>query len=518
MFEVLLRGGRIVDGSGGPWYRGDVGIEKDRITAIGCLRDAAARVELDVTGRLVCPGFVDTHVHGDLAVLADPQQLHALRQGVTTYIVGQDGCGFAPASPRSGEYMRQYTAGFSGLYPSLPSHWPTVDEYLHAVHRRTAVNVACLIPNGTVRLEAMALQERPPTREELRRMLHLVRTGMEQGAVGLSTGLDYIPSLYADTAEIAELCKAIAPYDGVYVSHVRAHRGTKMAEAIDEVFAIARQAGCAAHISHFNVRAEEHLWRVDSGRAEGLEITFDTYPYLAGMTILAMVALPDWAQAGGVEPTLVRLADPEVRRAIVDWHQTPKHPPDAIFLAGIAAEEDQNLEGLSLKAAAERRGTSVGELVCDLLLASRLAIAVVAFDRRRTDADLVACMRHSCQMGCSDGIYFGSRPHPRGYGAFAKFVGEFVRDKQAWTIEEAIRHLAYHPCRRFRLPHRGLVAVGQVADLVVLDPMRVADRATYEDPKELAVGVEHVLVAGKLALRNEQPTGILNGHGLRRSV
>src|SRR5262245_37168679 len=312
MFDLVLAGGRVVDGTGSPWFRADVGIRGDRIAAVGALGQAEARRRLDVSGRVVAPGFVDTHSHADLASLPDPLHEPAIRQGVTTYLLGQDGVNMAPASPATLSYMRRYTAGFSGRF-ELPERWSSVAEYLDRFDRRTAVNVACLVPNGNVRMEVMGLETRSPTSDELGRMRGLVRRGMEEGAVGLSSGLDYIPSRYAGTAELAELCRELTPFGGVYVTHMRGYAPDTVLGAMDEVFQIAREAGVPALISHFNSRADLVLPHLDRARATGLDVTFDLYGYLAGSTILGMVALPPWVQEGGVEATLARLGDPAVR-------------------------------------------------------------------------------------------------------------------------------------------------------------------------------------------------------------
>ena len=247
-------------------------------------------------------------------LLADPIHLPALRQGVTTYLIGQDGSSFAPASPATLDYMRRYTAGFNGNPPGLSYDWRTVGEYLAQFDRRVAINVAYLIPNGNVRMEVMGLDPRPASDDELRAMQKLVREGMDAGAIGLSTGLDYIPSLYADAREIAALCEPIVAENGVYVTHMRGY-GPRAAAGMREVYDIARATGVPAHVSHYNGRADLLLPLIDEGRALGLDLTFDTYPYLAGSTILGMVALPAWVQEGGIEPTVARLRDPAVRDA-----------------------------------------------------------------------------------------------------------------------------------------------------------------------------------------------------------
>ena len=254
-----------------------------------------------MAGRVVTPGFVDTHVHADLALLADPLHEAAIRQGVTTYLLGQDGVAMAPASPATLAYMRRYTAGFSGR-AEVPDPWSSMAEYLGRFERRTAVNVACLVPNGNVRMDVMGLETRPPTADELARMRRIVRQAMEEGAVGVSSGLDYIPSRYARTEELADLCREIAPYGGVYVTHMRGYSPETVIGAMDEVFRIAREANVAALISHFNSQADLVLPHLDRARASGLDVAFDLYGYLVGSTILGMVALPPWVQEGGARP------------------------------------------------------------------------------------------------------------------------------------------------------------------------------------------------------------------------
>ena len=256
MFDVVLAGGRVVDGTGSPWFRADVGIRGDRIAAVGALGRAETRRRLDVAGRVVAPGFVDTHVHADLALLADPLHEAAIRQGVTTYLLGQDGVAMAPASPTTLAYMRRYTAGFSGRF-EVAEPWSTMAEYLARFDRRAAVNVAVLIPNGNVRMDVMGLETRPPTADELQRMRRIIRQAMEEGAVGISSGLDYIPSRYAQTAELAELCREIAPYGGVYVTHMRGYAPHNVEASMDEVRRIGQGGGCRVHVSHFNSIAEQ---------------------------------------------------------------------------------------------------------------------------------------------------------------------------------------------------------------------------------------------------------------------
>ncbi|HXG09395.1 MAG TPA: D-aminoacylase [Gemmataceae bacterium] len=518
MFDLLITGGRIVDGSGLPWFRADVGIKGDRIVAVGSLANGAApaeaRVRIDAADKVVAPGFIDAHVHGDLMLLADPYHEPAIRQGVTTYLLGQDGVAMAPASPATLDYMRRYTAGFSGN-PELPQRWSSMAEYLACFDRTTAVNVACLVPNGNVRMEVMGLATRPPTADELTRMARLVAEAMEQGAVGLSSGLDYIPSLYADTEELIALCKAIAPYGGVYVTHMRRYDPDGVLGSMDEVYRIGREAGVAVHISHFNSRADLVLPKIDAGRADGIDVTYDLYCYLAGSSILGMVALPPWVQEGGIDATLARLRDPAIRGRLRGSLVGPRGPLEAVRLSYVAAPAYRHLEGLTLEEAARQTGQEIGELVCEVLAASEMAVGCVVPHLNRTLEDVRQLMVHPAHMAGSDGIFTGSRPHPRGWGCFARYLGHHVRDR-TWTLEQAVQHLSAHAARRFGLKDRGLLREGMAADVVVFDPDKVADHATYEDGRRPASGMEHVIVNGELVLHHGQRTKALPGRALRR--
>jgi len=517
-YDLIAKGGRVIDGSGGPAFRADVAVVDSMIAAVGNLGDSAAARVLDATGLYVVPGFIDAHVHGDLMLLADPVHLPALRQGVTTYIIGQDGCSFAPGSAATIDYMRRYTAGFNGNPPSVESDWDSVGTYLARFDRQVAINVAYLIPNGNVRIEVIGHDPRPASDDELRAMQAIVSRGMDAGAVGLSTGLDYLPSRHADAREIAALCEAIVPDDGVYVTHMRGY-GANAPIGMEEVCEIARRSGVAAHVSHYNGPADVLLPLVDRGLAMGLDLTYDTYPYLAGSTILGMIALPAWVQEGGIGPTLDRLADGATRdRLRSEWFPAPtQYPLDKAHLAMIADPDWRWAEGLTVTAAAARAGLSAGDFVCDILVASGLAVGVVNFRANdRTEADVRAILRHPAHMAGSDGIFLGGYPHPRGTGAFARYLGHHTRTLGDYTWPEAVTHLTAHAARRFRLTDRGLVRPGFAADLALIDPETVADRSTYADGRALAEGVRHVVVNGVVALLDGQPTGATPGRALRR--
>ena len=423
MFDYLLRGGRIVDGTGLPWFRADLAIKGDRIAAIGHFPDAAALTVLDVTGLVVAPGFVDTHVHGDLALLVDPDHEPAIRQGVTTYVLGQDGVAFAPASEATLQYMRRYTAGFNGNFPTPDHQWHSVAEFLEQFHRRCALNVCTLVPNGNLRMEVLGLDPRPATPAELEQMRSHLRMALEQGAVGLSSGLDYVPSLYADVDELSALCEVLTAYGGVYVTHMRGYTPEKAPRALEEVFTIARRTGCPVHVSHFNCLARQTLPLLETARQHQIDITFDLYCYLYGSTIVAMLTLPPEVLAGGIDATCERLRQPETRRQLEIAFAHPRFPIETIRLSSVPHPDWQHYEGYLLvdacceayRLTAPPTLRQLVDFTCDLLIATDLAAGcVIRHFAQRQEQDILDLMRSPWMMAGSDGIFVGSRPHPRG--------------------------------------------------------------------------------------------------------
>lgn len=517
MFDFLIRNGRVVDGSGLPWVRADVGITSDRIAAVGVLGQASAKQVIDAAGKVVCPGFVDAHVHGDLALLADPVHEQGVRQGVTTHVIGQDGVAFAPASPETMAYMRRYTAGFNGNFPTPARDWRTIAEYLSQFDGKCSINACTLIPNGNVRMEVMGLDPRKPSLSELAKMKALVREGMEHGAVGLSSGLDYVPSLYADEDELTALCEEIAPYGGVYVTHMRGYNREKAPAALREVFNIGRRAGCAVHVSHFNCLPDQTIPLLDAARADGVDVTFDLYPYLYGSTIVAMIALPPETLAGGIEATVERLKQPATRKMLESAFANPRFPIHTMRLASIPSDDYRRFEGQTLPAAAEACDQSILDFTCDLLIATNMAAGcVVRHFAERQEPDIIKLMRHPMMMGGSDGIFVGGKPHPRGTGCHARYLGQHVRNGD-WSLEEAVMKCTYAVARRFGLKDRGLVREDMAADVVIFDPATIADRSTYDDGKALAAGVDSVFVNGTPVLLGGERTSTRPGRGLKRS-
>ncbi|MFL6077503.1 MAG: amidohydrolase family protein [Mycobacteriales bacterium] len=524
MLEVLVRGGQVVDGAGRGPVPADVGVAAGRVVAVappGTL--AGAATEIDATGRYVLPGFVDAHSHADGAVFDPDVQLALLRQGVTTVVVGQDGVGYAPAPPPTRAYVDAYFGALNGPHPVAAL--PTVGELLAGYDGAVAVNVAALVPHGTVRHAVLDLADRPPDRDELARMRAAVERGLADGAVGLSTGLEYVPGRFADTAELTALCAPVAAAGAVYVSHLRGYEERTPA-AVAEARAIAAGSGVAVHLSHYHGPAATLAPLVDSARAAGLDVTFDSYPYTRGCSLLAMVLMPPWVQEVGVAAACDRLADPAVRKALVeDW--LPGVPArlgwdgawaDRITLAGVGSREYRWAEGLTLAAAAREAGIGgPAEFAAEVLAASRLAVsAVFAFPSATGEDDMRALLRHPAHLAGSDGIFAAGHPHPRAWGTFARLLGRHTRELGDYTWAEAAEHLAGRAAARYGLAGRGQVRVGYAADLVVVDPAAVADTATYDRPRSVATGVADVLVNGVPVVAGGALTGARPGRGLRR--
>ncbi|TDD87639.1 D-aminoacylase [Actinomadura darangshiensis] len=517
--DIVMTGGWVVDGTGAPAYRADLAVRDGAVAAVGRLDHVEAARRIDCTGRYLMPGFVDTHVHGDAAVFDPDVQLAALSQGVTTFVAGQDGLSFAPSGPATMDYVRRYFGAINGDLPGGAAEGRGVGELLRGYDGTTPLNVGYLVPRGNLRLEAMGLDERAPSDGELNHMRRLLAQGMEEGALGLSTGLDYVPDRYGDTAELAALAAEAGRYGGLYVSHMRGYE----AEAhvgVAEVNAIARDADVPAHISHYHGPAHMLVKLIDDSRAEGVDLTFDSYPYDRGASIVAMVGLPVWVQGGGTDATVARLRDAGVRARL---HETwfPERPElyDRIAFAWVDHPDLAWCEGRTLTEAAETAGADPAEFLCDLLAATGLrASCVFRQPPTNTVRDIRALLRHPAHMAGSDGVFVGGAPHPRGWGAFARLLGVHTRELGDYTWGEAALHLAGHPARRFGLQGRGSLRPGMAADVVVLDPSTVADVATYADPRRPARGVDHVVVNGVEVLDKGRLTGAAPGQALRRTT
>ncbi|MGW3342648.1 N-acyl-D-amino-acid deacylase family protein [Nonomuraea rubra] len=507
-FDIVISGGRVLDGTGAPPYLADLGISGDRVAAVGRLGGATAGTVIDAAGRFVAPGFVDCHAHGDAAVFDAGVQRAALRQGVTTFVLGQDGLSFAPGSAETVAYASRYFAAVNGALADGPL---TVAGLLAGYDRAVALNTAYLLPHGTIRYDVMGPSPDRAGPGDVAGMLRRVERGLSEGAVGLSTGLEYLPGRYADAEELAALCE---PLGGLpYVTHMRAY-GQRAGVGMAEVVEIAERSGAAVHVSHLHGPAGVLLPLVEEALGKGVDLTFDTYPYLRGNTILAMTALPPSVPGADTDAALEMIASD----ALDEWW-----PAQSALWPRLTISHAPGLEwaeGLTMPAAAERAGTEPAAFCRRLLTETRLEAGVVIArpdEGPQGDESVRRMLRHPSQTGGSDGIYVGGHPHPRGFGAFARFLGRHVRELGDWTWEQAAVHLAAHPARRFGLADRGLLRRGFAADVVVFDPATVGDLATYPAPRTLAEGVDDVLVSGVRVLAGGELTGATPGRALRPS-
>lgn len=514
-FDVVIEGGRVVDGSGSPGFDADVGIRGDRIADVGSLEGAAAGLRIDAAGCVVTPGFIDVHVHSETDLLRHPVHEASLRQGVTTHLLGQDGFGFGPVEPSTLSFMVDYLAPIYGRDVALEP--AGVGDFLSRYDGASTVNAATLVPAGLIRMNVMGNTSRAASQGELAEMEARCRTGMEEGAVGLSTGLDYTPGGHAPTAELVRLCQAVAPFGGIYVTHMRYRLG--LLGALAEAIEISRESGAPLHVSHLvadlpDVHAADLLGAIGRARGQGMDVTFDMYPYLFGCTTLACL-LPLWALEGNVSDILQGLRDPaqrarirqDVGDSLQNWRQ--------IAIAGELPPQRAALIGLDVLSAAGEQDPV--DFLCDLLLAERLDVMLlgIASDDPRAEPELLEMLRSPWHLFGSDGIYRPGRAHPRGWGGVTRYLSWLV-STGVLSLEEAVAHATARPAQRFGLAQRGMVRRDYFADLVVLDPGAYRDRATLEDPRAPAQGVKAVLVNGVPALCDGQPTGATSGRGIRR--
>ena len=521
MYDLLFRSARVVDGSGSPWFRADVAIEGDRIAAVGRLDDAAAAATIDCHDAILAPGFIDMHVHSDLNLLVEPRHEPKLYQGVTTDLLGQDGLSYAPISRQKLPLLRKFLAGLNGD-PDIAWDWSSVADYLAKFDRKISPNVAFLIPLCAVRVEVMGFEPRQATADELSRMRALIAEGMQDGAVGLSTGLTYPVNAWTTTDDLVELCREVARFGGIYVTHMRYTLGDGLHEPIVEAIEIGERAGLPSHISHFKGKrgaardVAGALALVDEARARGLDVTLDAYQYNAGSTML-QANLPMWVHEGGPDRVLERLTDPAVRERIRAAFQASPPNWSTYTVASVATAQHRSMEGRRISELIAESGQDQVDWVCDLLLAEELRVSCRQ-DDGQTDDDIIPVLQHPAMLIGSDGLHLGSAVHRRTYGTFARVLGRYVRELGALRLEEAVRKMSAASAARIGLRDRGLIRPGLRADLVVFDPDAIAEQATWEQPRQLASGVSHVLVNGTPVLADGRHTGATPGRALRPTV
>jgi dihydroorotase/N-acyl-D-amino-acid deacylase len=536
-FDALLTNGRIVDGTGAPWFRGDVGIVGDRISAIGSLSDAAAATTIDATNLVIAPGFIDLLGQSEFNVLVDGRAASKILQGVTTEVTGE-GSSIAPVNDRLiGE------ATPSATHFGVAIDWRTLGDYFRRLEERsrTAINVGTFVGAGGIRNYVIGKDDRPPTPAELERMKQLVAEAMQQGALGLSTSLQYVPDRFASTDEIVELAKVAGRYGGVYFTHQRSE-SVRIFESLDEVFTIAERASIPAEIWHLKTayranfgKMPEVLKRIEAARARGLDVTANQYPYTRASNGLDS-CLPLWAREGGLEKTLARLRDPATRERIkrdmddanaTTWENQwyGANGGDGVMLSSVLNNDLRKYEGMTLTEIAKTMGKDPRDAVIDLVIADRGESSVIT--AIMSEDDVRTALRHplvgigtDSGAQAEDGKLSESKSHPRAWGSFPRILGRYVRDEHLLTLEEAIRKMTSKAADRVHFNDRGLLRPGMAADITVFDPAAIRDVSTFEDPRHYSLGVKHVFVNGRRVvadgkITNERPGRPLRGVGNR---
>jgi len=515
-YDVIIRNGTIVDGLNNKPFRADLGIAGERIRVIGPLTTAEARTVLDASGKIVAPGFIDIHAHTEAPeLLLNPRGESKIRQGVTTEISGNCGGSSFPMSKEVSEDEKKHS-GRSGLVRD----WFDLEGYFSRLKKTGLVfNYATLVGQGSIRELVLGDARRSPNAEELERMKSLVARAMEQGAIGISTGLEYSPSGFASTEEVIELCRAAAAAGGFYATHVRSE-DSRVVEAVAEAIHIAEAAKLPLEISHFKVCGTTYWWKlpklfdlVDRARERGLDVTADRYPYTAYNTGLS-VFYPNWVLDGGAGAFVERLKDPGERLKMKEetFEKLEGTPWENILLVDMDQEENKPLVGKTIQQAADEARQDPYEFSCDLLIKEGGNVSIIGFgmDEEGTEQTL----KHPLVMLCSDGSALapdGGMPHPRNYGTFPRFLGHYVRERKIMGLPEAIQKMTSMPAAKAGLKDRGAIRTGNWADLVVFDPAAIADKATYTDPEQYPVGIDYVLVNGKVVIDHGVHSGEMAG-------
>ena len=528
-YDLIIRGGMLYDGSGGKPSIGDVAIRGDRIAAVGDLKNAQSKRHLDADGLAVAPGFINMLSWATTSLLADGRSQSDIRQGVTLEVFGE-GWSMGPLNPRMKKEMLERQGDIKYEIP-----WTSLAEYLeHLAGRGVSCNVASFVGATTVRIHVLGYEDRRPSDAELEQMRQLVRAAMQQGALGVGSSLIYAPAFYADTDELIELCKVAAEFQGMYISHIRSE-GNRLVEAVDELIQIAREAKLPAEIYHLKAAGRDN-WKkrdrvveiIEAARATGARITADMYLYTAGSTGLDG-SMPPWVQEGGLPRWIERLRDPETRKRVATEMRTPTDAwenlllaagsPERVLLVGFKNPALKHLTGKTLAEVAARRGVSPEETAMDLVAEDNSRVDTVYFmmdeqDVKKNVALPWVSFGSDAASESPEGAFLLSQPHPRSYGNVARLLGTYVRDEKVIPLEEAIRKLSGLPAENLGLRDRGMLRPNYFADVVVFDPAKIQEHATYAQPHQYSTGMVHVFVNGSQVLSAGEHTGAKPGRAV----
>jgi N-acyl-D-amino-acid deacylase len=524
-FDLVLTGGHLLDGTGRESFQADIGIKGNRIMTLSALQGFTAYRVLEVSGLTVSPGFIDVHSHSEDELLVNPRAESKIRQGVTTEILGPDGESIAPLNQ---EMQAKLSQRFHDKY-GFGVDWLDFDGYFQRLAQGgTAVNVASMVGQGTLREYVLGNSDRAASAEEINRMKELATMALKQGAFGISSGLEYTPGAFASTEEIIELCTVMQGTAGLYATHMR-DEDDEVLEALEEAMAIARGAGVGLHISHLKTMGQRN-WskldgifaRIDIAQSQGLAVTMDRYPYIAYNTGLDSL-LPIWSREGGNEKLMARLQDPELLPRIKS--ETLKKVDmigswDSVMIASVELEKNRPLQGKTVAEIAKQTRQDPFDFVRSLIIEEKNRVDMSGF--AMSEENTARILAHPLSMIASDasakapyGPLSHSKPHPRTYGTFPRVLSKYVREDKVLSLPEAIRKMTSLPAARFGLKNRGRVAKNFMADLVVFDPDKIKDKATFSDPHQYPEGVEYVLVNGKVVIERGEHTGELPGMILR---
>jgi len=526
--DLMLRGGLVVDGSGEPPRVADVAVSRGRVQAVGDLSRYTAAEVVEAAGLAVAPGFIDMHTHSDLSLIVNPRAESAIRQGVTTQVIGM--CGSSPA-PAPEDRLGMIRSLWGGSGEAVEWTWETFAEYLDVLNNRgPSTNVVPVVGHGTLRAIAVGLENRAPKHYELAMMQDLLRDAMEEGAFGLSSGLVYNPSMYAETEELIALATVMAERGGIYFTHVRGEADTLL-DALAEAIRVGREGGVPVEIAHLKCdgrrnwgRAEAALETLIGARDSGVDVTYDSYPYAAWNTGLAQL-LPAWAREGGSEAIVLRLSDLETRTRIREFlTRSAEEEPgkwDRRLISSVESEANRPYQGKTLAEIADLRVRPAEEVIMDLLGEEKASVGMVGFGMHVDDVKtFVAYPLGMIGSDSGSSAPYGrlglSHPHPRTYGSFSRVLGYYVRDGNVLPLETAVAKMSRLPAERLGLSDRGTLAPGKAADIVVFDPATVTDRATYQQPHLYPAGVRRVYVNGQLVVDGEHHTGGKAGRILAR--
>ncbi len=528
MFDLIIANGTVVDGTGAPGNRADVGVTGERIEAIDDLVGAETKRVIDVDGLVVSPGFVDPHTHSDGDLLVDPQHAYGLRQGITTEILGLGGISFAPLSRHNFLMYRRWLAGILGVIPE-DVDVSSITALRANYHRKVAINTAYLVPSGAIRIETLGFRSGRFDSSQMKAVARLVQESIEQGAVGFSNTTNNYPGAWNDTGELIEQAKAVRDAGGIYVDAsepLNARRAYGDAEGHPEWLEVARQSEAVMHFAHYRTgpstagKVDEIMADRDAARAEGIDFTLDIYPYPTGGTV-PVTFLASSFQEGGPDAILKLISDPGQRKIAADDLERDQEPHmirelESMMLSYV--DGDPSVEGRTLKDVSAERGTSPGETLCALLVENDLKVGYWGIPPEQSvwsqiDRDAMKILARPDYMVCSDITPAGGKPHPRTFGAYPRFL-RFRREIGGLTLEEIVERMTDRPARRYGITDRGRIQKGYFADLTVFDPDVVTDTATYEDPRQYPVGIPYVIVNGQVAVDDEQCTGVLAGQAV----